>query len=112
LMRMGCLPTNAFYSPTNMLHVLLDNQSHDSTGGQFTAASGCDFVRIAAASGYRNVIYAHGVGELRAAAENWMNFGELTFIYLRISSGSMANLGRPKITPSEVQTRFAEFLIS
>ena len=52
LMRMGSLATNGYYQPENMLHILLDNQTHDSTGGQSTVSHNVNFVDIAAACGY------------------------------------------------------------
>ena len=33
LMRLETLATNAYYSPSNMLHLIIDNNSYDSTGG-------------------------------------------------------------------------------
>jgi phosphonopyruvate decarboxylase len=112
LMRMGALATNAFYAPKNLLHIVLDNQSHDSTGGQFTASSGCDFVKAAAACGYPNAIHAHSLGEFKTAVQDWQNKGGLTFLNLKISSGSMAQLGRPKVRPHEVKDRLMRFLNS
>ena len=53
LMRMGCLATNGYNNQSNLLHILLDNQTHDSTGGQFTVSHNVQFVDIAAACGYQ-----------------------------------------------------------
>ena len=43
LMKMGSLATIGFYQPANLLHIILDNEAHDSTGGQQTASSGRAF---------------------------------------------------------------------
>ncbi|MDR1902032.1 MAG: phosphonopyruvate decarboxylase, partial [Treponema sp.] len=43
LMRTGSLAVNAWYRPAAMLHILLDNASHESTGGQFTVSPGVDW---------------------------------------------------------------------
>ena len=59
LMRMGSLATNGAYSPPNMLHILLDNQAHDSTGGQSTVSHQVNFVDIAASCGYEKSIHIH-----------------------------------------------------
>ncbi|MEQ9412833.1 MAG: phosphonopyruvate decarboxylase, partial [Cyclobacteriaceae bacterium] len=48
IMRMGSFTTNAYYQPSNLLHVLLDNNTHDSTGGQATVSHNIDFVDQAA----------------------------------------------------------------
>ena len=34
LMKLGVLATIGFYQPSNLLHIILDNEAHDSTGGQ------------------------------------------------------------------------------
>ena len=45
LMRLGNLATNGYYSPANLLHILLDNHSYDSTGGQMTVSQHNEFYR-------------------------------------------------------------------
>ncbi len=47
LMRMGSLAANARYASGNLLHILLDNQTYDSTGGQATCADFTDFMAVA-----------------------------------------------------------------
>ncbi|MEB2298854.1 phosphonopyruvate decarboxylase [Lysinibacillus xylanilyticus] len=109
LMRMGSLSTNGYYQPENMLHILLDNQVHDSTGGQNTVSHNVDFVNIAAACGYEKSCYIHSLHELEKCIQEWKMTKGLTFIYLKISKGSKQNLGRPTVTPSEVKTRLQRF---
>jgi phosphonopyruvate decarboxylase len=110
LMRMGSLATNGYYRPENMLHILLDNQSHDSTGGQRTVSHNVNFVEIAAASGYENSYYVHSLEELQVKIAEWKKIKGLTFIYLKISPGSKKHLGRPKIAPAEVKARLQLFM--
>ncbi|RFB38022.1 phosphonopyruvate decarboxylase [Brevibacillus sp. VP] len=110
LMRMGSLATNGFYAPINMLHILLDNNVHDSTGGQSTVSNTIDFVEIASACGYMKSIYIHGLEELEDAIREWKQTRGLTFLYLRISKGSLEQLGRPSIKPYEVKERLQAFV--
>ncbi|MGE7090286.1 phosphonopyruvate decarboxylase [Lysinibacillus sp. NPDC048646] len=110
LMRMGSLSTNGYYQPENMLHILLDNQVHDSTGGQNTVSHNVNIVNIAAACGYEKSYYIHNLQELEMCIQEWKMTKGLTFIYLKISKGSKQNLGRPKVTPSEVKTRLQKFI--
>ena len=53
LMKMGSLATIGFYQPENFLHIILDNEVHDSTGGQQTASPTVRFAQVAAAANYR-----------------------------------------------------------
>ncbi len=110
LMRMGAVATIGFYNPKNLLHILLDNSSHDSTGGQPTVSSTVDFVSIAKAVGYKYSYYAHNISEFEKYIEDWKEKGGLTFLYLRIKKGSKKDLGRPKISPPEVKKKLMEFL--
>ena len=55
LMRLGAMTTTGRCRPSNLIHILLDNASHESTGGQATASPGVDFCAIAAACGYAGV---------------------------------------------------------
>ncbi|WP_078594858.1 phosphonopyruvate decarboxylase [Evansella clarkii] len=110
LMRMGNLAVNGYYQPANMLHILLDNEVHDSTGGQTTVSSGVDFAAVASACGYRTAKRIFGLTELEAAIKEWKGVKGLTFLHLKIDTGSKKNLGRPKIKPHEVKERLAAFL--
>lgn len=110
LMRMGSLATNGCYQPENMLHILLDNQTHDSTGGQSTVANNVNFVDIAAASGYEKSSYIHSLDELENGIQEWKKTKGLTFLYVKIAKGSIQKLGRPKLLPSEVKTRLIRFI--
>ncbi|MDQ0339012.1 phosphonopyruvate decarboxylase [Caldalkalibacillus uzonensis] len=110
LMRMGSLATNGYYHPHNMLHLLLDNHTYDSTGGQNTVSHNVNFIKIAAAAGYEKCIYIHNVQELVSTIKEWKKSRGLTFVYMKIAKGSKKNLGRPKIKPHEVKERLQHFL--
>jgi phosphonopyruvate decarboxylase len=110
LMRMGSLATNACYAPSNMLHILLDNNCHDSTGGQATASHNVDFAQVAAACGYAHTFHACNIDELARYVKGWQINPLLTFIHLRIAKGSKKDLGRPKIKPYEVKERLMKFI--
>ncbi|WP_026078685.1 phosphonopyruvate decarboxylase [Saccharococcus caldoxylosilyticus] len=110
LMRMGSLATNGCYAPKNMLHILLDNNTHDSTGGQSTVSHNVNFVDIAAACGYSKSIYVHNLEELESCIKDWKREKNLTFLYMKIAKGSIEGLGRPKMKPYEVKERLKVFL--
>ena len=47
LMRLGALATIGYERPKNLVHVLLDNEAHDSTGGQSTVTHSMDLAGVA-----------------------------------------------------------------
>lgn len=110
LMRAGSLATNGWYSRPNMLHILFDNESHDSTGGQFTVSSGVDFVSAAAAFGYKRSARVGSVGELVEMFNEWKKTGGLTFIHIKVSQSPAEAPGRPKIRPFEVKERLMKHI--
>ncbi|MFC7475031.1 phosphonopyruvate decarboxylase [Dankookia sp. GCM10030260] len=110
LMKLGSLATIGAYAPGNLVHVLLDNGVHDSTGGQPTVSPSVDFAGVALACGYA---YAAGCATLdgfAAALRDAMAVPGPALIHVRIAPGSMAKLGRPTVTPPEVALRFKAFL--
>lgn len=110
LMRMGNLATNGQYGPSNMLHVVLDNQCHDSTGGQDTVSATIDFAAIAAGCGYRHVEVVYTTEQLEAAITLWQQQPQLTFIYIPTIKGAKDNLSRPSIKPYEVKERLVKYI--
>jgi phosphonopyruvate decarboxylase len=52
LMRMGNFATLGAYAGENLVHVVLDNGMHESTGGQPTVSRAISFAGVAAACGY------------------------------------------------------------
>lgn len=110
IMRLGSLTTNAYYQPTNLLHIVLDNNTHDSTGGQATVSHNIDFVDQAAAVCYPIAIKVNGLDELTKAIVKWQMNGGLTFIHLKIAKGSTKELGRPTMKPHEVKIRLMNFI--
>jgi len=110
LMKLGALATIGAYAPKNLIHIVLDNGVHDSTGGQATVSGTVDFAGVARACGYAasaTTDSVHGfAGWFADALEN----PGPHLLHLRIQPGSLETLGRPTIAPHEVARRFQQFL--
>ncbi|MEJ2672960.1 MAG: phosphonopyruvate decarboxylase, partial [Deltaproteobacteria bacterium] len=52
LMKLGTLATIGHYRPAPFIHIILDNEVYDSTGGQPTLSGTVDFAKVALAVGY------------------------------------------------------------
>jgi phosphonopyruvate decarboxylase len=107
LMRLGALATVGYERPGNLVHVLLDNGLHESTGGQSTVSRSIDFSGLAASCGYERVETATRPDELAAVLNQPMS--ELTFVHVPILPG-VPELPRPSILPAEVASRFRAHL--
>ena len=112
LMKMGTLATIGTQAPTNLIHLILDNGVHDSTGGQSTVSQNVDFATIALACGYRSGISTDSLEGLEQALLESLTALGPHMIHMRINPGSMDKLGRPTVGPSEVARRFRSFLLS
>lgn len=110
LMRMGSLAMNGYYGNANLLHIVLDNQSYESTGGQQSISHNVNLVSIAAACGYTRSIYIHSLDELSEAIATWQTIPSLSFFHIKISEKTINNLGRPTVKPFEVKERLIAFL--
>jgi phosphonopyruvate decarboxylase len=110
LMKLGSLATVGYYQPAYLLHILLDNESHDSTGGQRTASCVVSFADIAAAANYRQAIAADDPDDVRAAVRQLRHSEGPSLLHIKVRPGSPKNLGRPTVKPHEVKERFMQFL--
>ena len=103
LMRLGALATLGYEQPDNLLHILLDNGIHESTGGQATVSRSIDFASIAAACGYPRCELADTPEALGAQVED--RRPGLRFVHAPIEPGIAADLPRPTQKPPEVAER-------
>jgi phosphonopyruvate decarboxylase len=112
LMQMGTLATIGAHRPANLVHVLLDNGVHDSTGGQATVSSTVDFSRVALACGYSRAMCCDSLDGFERALRRTLGAEGPGLVHMRILPGSMSGLGRPTVPPPEMARRFKAFLAS
>lgn len=104
LMRMGNFATLGAYGGANLIHILLDNEAHDSTGGQATVSAGVSFANIAAACGYASVLAGDDPSLLNAILESTSGAGP-RFLHCKIRTETAQNLPRPDLPPSVIRQR-------
>ena len=104
LMRMGNFSTLGSYGGNNLVHVLLDNGVHDSTGAQATVSANVNFSAIASACGYGAVYQGENLDVIDRCFEAVSASGP-RFAHLRIRPGTIDKLPRPDVSPAEVVRR-------
>ena len=111
LMKMGNMSTIGANQPKNLVHIVLDNNVHDSTGQQLTNASTVNFANIAANCGYKKSYSTDNINNFSNIIKKKIRntLGPI-FIHIKIQKGSIQNLGRPSIHPKDVAIRFKNFL--
>lgn len=110
LMRLGNMALAGQLKKSNIVHIVLDNGVHDSTGGQRTFSESIDFSNIALSSGYENIFEVHDLEEFESSLISIDKSSGLSFIRFFIRGGSPKDLGRPTIKPSEVAFRMKKFI--
>ena len=108
-MRMGNFTTIGTYAGNNLIHILLDNEVHDSTGAQSTVSKNVNFAMIAKASGYGAAICGNKLEVIDELFSQKENDGPI-FGHLKICSGTIENLPRPNISPDQILRRMMQHI--
>jgi phosphonopyruvate decarboxylase len=108
LMHLGASAIIGHEAPANLVHVLLDNGVHDSTGAQATVAPAVDLSAAALACGYAEVRRVATATELTEAVRGARR-GPV-FVHVRTEPRASRKLPRPEETPAEVAARFAAWM--
>lgn len=110
LMHMGAMAVLGSYKPSNMIHVMINNEAHETVGGMPTVASNTNFVKLASACGYPYSVCVSTYDDLDVELTRAKNRNELSFIEVRCSIGARENLGRPTTTAYENKNQFMRYI--
>ena len=95
LMHLGALRTAGYLKNSNLKHIILNNNSHESVGGQLTNAIDIDFKNFSKSIGYKNYfkITTHNYIKI---LKKFVKLKGPSLLEVRISNGALKNLSRPK----------------
>ncbi|RKY30708.1 MAG: phosphonopyruvate decarboxylase [Candidatus Omnitrophota bacterium] len=110
IMHMGSMATIGAKGTPNFKHVILNNGSHDSVGGQPSVAFSIDFVRIARACGYYFAARANSAKQLKKRIMDFAKARGPALLEVIVKKGSRKDLGRPTLSPLEIKASFIKFL--
>ena len=104
LMNLCSLPTIARMRPSNLVHIVFDNEVYEASGSKKTAtACGTDLVGVARAAGIKNSGWANNLSEFGRAILAGMTTNELRFI------GAKVTTERTEVSPyplDEVENKY------
>lgn len=112
LMHMGAMAVLAANKPKNIVHLLINNGSHETVGGQPTVMPSIDIKKIAEGCGYSNVVSVDSFEKLDMALFEAKNKNELSFIEIKCAIGARDDLGRPTSTPKDNKNLFTKTLLA
>ena len=96
LMHLGALRTIGYLKKQNLKHILLNNNSHESVGGQPTSAFGIDFKKLCNSLGYKNYFLIRDKKNFKKRIKSFINSKGPSFLEVKINNGSLKKLSRPK----------------
>lgn len=112
LMHPGNMATIGYLKSNNFVHVILNNGTYDSTGGQLTLANDIDFVQLAKGMGYSYAKYCNSLDDFSEVYHDIKkSLQGASLLVLNISQGSIENLGRPTTTPMQISRRLQSYIM-
>lgn len=108
MMHMGALAFIAKQSPSNFLHIVINNAAHESVGAMPTGYSGQTYAQVASACGYKNTFVVKTMAELETAINTVKSRKGLSLIEVMVSLDVRADLGRPKESARENRINFMQ----
>ena len=110
LMHMGSMAVIGVQKPNNLIHIIINNASHETVGGMPTVAGQIDFPGIAKACGYPSAVSVADFEELDSELKAAKDRNQLSFIEVKCAIGSRKDLGRPTTSAIENKKAFMEYL--
>jgi phosphonopyruvate decarboxylase len=110
LMHMGAMAVIGATHPNNLVHIVINNEAHESVGGLPTVAGKVDLSAIARDCGYDVVETVENFESLDKALGTAKTSDKLTFIEAKTTIGARSDLGRPTTTPIQNRDAFMKML--
>lgn len=111
LMHMGALAFISSQSPENFVHIIINNQSHESVGAMPTGCQKVNFSELAKNVGYSWTIRVSTLEELTKVLRNIDEQKGPILVEVLVSLDSRADLGRPKESARENKEAFMEYIL-
>ena len=110
LMHMGAMAVIGANAPKNLVHVIINNEAHETVGGMPTVAGQMDIAKAAKACGYPNAVSVDSFDALDLALKEAKGKPELFLIEVKCAIGARDDLGRPTTTALENKEKFMAYL--
>ncbi len=110
LMHLGAMAVLGANKPSNLVHIVINNGSHETVGGMPTVMNQADLVGIARACGYPHAVSVDNFEELDRELNLAKSRNELCLIEAKCAIGARDDLGRPTIPAIKNKENFMDFL--
>jgi len=110
LMQLGTMNTIGTYKPKNLIHVIVDNNSYESTGNQKSNSDNIRMNGLYWLFNYKKGYAVYTKEQVIEALANFKNEEGPCLITVKCNTKSRKDLGRPTITPPESKKEFMKSL--
>ena len=95
LMHLGAIKTVGSFANKNFKYILLNNNSHDSVGGQNTHANEVNFEKLSKSLGFKKFYSIKNDIKLKNNIQKFLKESKLSFLEVKVSNSKIKNLPRP-----------------
>ena len=96
LMHLGSIKTAGTFANKNFKYILLNNNTHDSVGGQSTYAKNINFEKLSKSLGFKKFYKIKNDQNLKKILKQFLSGKSLNFLEVRVTNSKIKNLPRPK----------------
>ena len=96
LMHLGSIKTAGTFANNNYKYILLNNNSHDSVGGQNTHTENINFEKLSKSLGFKRFYCIKNNQNIKKKIKEFLLGDSLNFLEVKVSNSKIKNLPRPK----------------
>ena len=96
LMHLGSIKTAGTFANKNFKYILLNNNTHDSVGGQSTYAKNVNFEKLSKSLGFKKFYSIKDNLNLKKNLKKFLSGNSLNFLEAKVTNSKIQNLPRPK----------------
>ena len=95
LMHLGSIKTVGTFGKKNFKYILLNNNAHDSVGGQNTHANEINFEKLSKSLGFKKFYSIKNNQELKNNIKKFLSENSLSFLEVKVANSKIKKLPRP-----------------
>ncbi len=96
LMHLGSIKTAGTFANKNFKYILLNNNAHDSVGGQSTYTNDIDFEKLSKSLGFKKFYSIKNKKNLNQSIKKFLSGKNLGFLEVKVANSKIKKLPRPK----------------
>ncbi|WP_440938060.1 phosphonopyruvate decarboxylase [Candidatus Pelagibacter sp.] len=95
LMHLGSIKTIGSFAKKNLKYILLNNNTHDSVGGQETFVKNIELKKFSKSLGFKNFYEINKKDQLKKIIKKFIKNNSLDFLEVKVSNSKISKLPRP-----------------